>query len=311
MSEYAIISRCSVILYSDSMSDRKKLIFIVNPFAGYHSKENVPALIDQYISDDLFDYEIRETQYAGHAIELAQEAVAEGVDAVVAVGGDGTLNEVASALVHTDTTLGIVPGGSGNGLSMHLGIGRSKKKALRKIAQYNTKTIDTAQVNDKFFVNMAGVGMDGLVAYKTKLSTKRGFSTYFKGAIWESVKYKNQRYKVEIDDKEYEGKFLSVNVANGSMFGYNFTIAPDADEADGLVNALMIHDAHKIDYFGNAWRFFAKRIHKSHFASTEKTTTLKITAYEDSYMHIDGEGYPIEAGEFEFVVHPQSLRVIC
>jgi diacylglycerol kinase (ATP) len=291
--------------------DKKNLIFIVNPFAGYYSKENVPGLIDKMIPKDKFDYKIIKTEYAGHAHEIAAEAAVAGVDTVVAVGGDGTLNEVASALTYTNVTLGIVPGGSGNGLSMHLGIGRSKKKALYKIAQHQTKIIDTAMVNDRFFVNMAGIGMDGLVAYKTKLNARRGFSNYFKGAVWEGLKYKNQYYKVEIDGREYEGKFLSVNVANGSMFGYHFTIAPDADTSDGLMNALMIHDAHKIDYFGNAWRFFAKRIHKSKLASTGKSTTVKLTAYEDSYMHIDGEGYPVQAGEFEFTVMPDSLRIIC
>lgn len=290
---------------------KKNLLFIVNPFAGYYNKENVPGLIEKMIPKDLYDYSISKTEYAGHAHEIALQAVEDKVDAVVAVGGDGTLNEVASALTYTDVTLGIVPAGSGNGLSMHLGIGRSKKKALYKIAQYNTKVIDTARVNDRIFVNMAGIGVDGLVAYKTKLNAKRGFTNYFKGAVWESLKYKNQHYKVEIDGLEYEGKFLSVNVANGSMFGYHFTIAPNADTSDGLMDALMLHDAHKIDYFGNAWRFFAKRIHKSKFASTRKSTTVKLTAYEDSYMHIDGEGYPIEAGEFEFTVMPDSLKIIC
>ena len=293
------------------MSKKRNILFIVNPKAGYHSKDKVPALIDQFIPDHQFDYRVVFTEYAGHASEIAKSAIAQHVDAVVAVGGDGTLNEVASALVYSDVPLGIVPGGSGNGLSMHLGIGRSKKKALNRIAQFKTKYIDSGEVNDRFFINMAGVGMDGLVAYKTKHSSKRGFSNYFKGAIMESVRYKNCRYKVEVDGKEYDDKFLSVNVANGSMFGYHFTVAPNADESDGLMNTMLIHDAHKIDYFGNAWRFFAKRIHKSHFATTEVTTSVKITAYEDSYMHIDGEGYPIEAGELEFKIMPASLKVIC
>ena len=127
----------------------------------------------------------------------------------------------------------------------------------------------------------------------------------------EGLKYRNQPYKIEIDGKEYKGKFLSVNVANGSMFGYNFTIAPNADTADGLMDALIIHDAHKIDYFGNAWRFFAGRIHKSKFASVDKSATIKVTSYEQTYMHIDGEGYSCDAGEYEFKVSPQSLNVIC
>jgi len=293
------------------MSDKKKLLFIINPFAGYRSKNRMPKLINELIAKDKFVYDIAETNYAGHASELAAEGVSADYDAIVAIGGDGTLNEVASSLIYSNVPLGIVPGGSGNGMSTHLGIGRSARKALRILGDFNIRNMDSVKMNDRFYLNMAGIGIDGLVAYKTKLNPKRGFSNYLKGALVESVKYKNQKYTVEVDGKKYTGKFLSVNVANGSMFGYNFTIAADADTSDGLLDALMIRDAHKIDYFGNAWRFWAGRIHKSKLAKTEKTSSLKLTTYEDSYMHIDGEGYPCAAGEFEFTVMQDSLRVIC
>ncbi|MFT4565940.1 MAG: diacylglycerol kinase (ATP) [Saprospiraceae bacterium] len=293
------------------MSDKKKLLFIINPFAGYRSKNRMPKLINEVISKEMFDYDIEETQYAGHASEIAAEGVTSQYNAVVAIGGDGTLNEVASSLIYTDVALGIVPGGSGNGMSTHLGIGRSARKALRILGDYNVRRMDSVKLNDRFYLNMAGIGIDGLVAYKTKLNAKRGFSNYLKGALVESIKYKNQKYTIEVDGKEYTGKFLSVNVANGSMFGYNFTIAADADTSDGLLDTLMIRDAHKIDYFGNAWRFWAGRIHKSKLAKTAKTSSLKLTTYEDSYMHIDGEGYPCPPGEFEFTVMKDSLNVIC
>jgi len=95
------------------------------------------------------------------------------------------------------------------------------------------------------------------------------------------------------------------------MFGYNFKVAADADTSDGLVDTLMIHDAHKMDYFGNAWRFWAGRIHKSKFASMNQVTEVKVTAYEDTFIHIDGEGYPHEAGELKFKVQKHSLKVVC
>lgn len=293
------------------MSVKKQILFVVNPFAGHGSKAKIPQLIEKLVNRQKFDYTVIKTEYAGHASELAEEAKKNKIHAVVSVGGDGTVNEVASALIYSDTALGIIPGGSGNGLSMHLGIGRNAKKALAIIDTFSTKTIDTATVNNRFYVNMAGIGIDGLVAYKTKQNAKRGFSTYLKGALTEAIKYKNQTYKVEIDGRSVEGKFLSVNVANGSMFGYNFKVAANADTSDGLVDTVMIHDAHKMDYFGNAWRFWAGRIHKSKFASLDKATNIKVTTYEDSYMHIDGEGYPFSAGELEFKVLKQSLKVIC
>lgn len=293
------------------MRDKKKILFVINPFAGHGSKAKIPELIVKYVDKSKFDYDLVFTEYAGHASEIAQEAKEKGLDAVISVGGDGTVNEVASALAYSDTALGIIPGGSGNGLSMHLGIGRNARKAIGIINQFDTKVIDTATVNDKFYVNMAGVGIDGLVAYKTKQSSKRGFRTYLKGALSEAVKYKNQTYKVEIDGQVQEGKFLSINVANGSMFGYNFKIAANADTSDGLVDALMVHDAHKMNYIGNAWRFWAGRIHKSKFASLNQVSSIKVTTFEDSFMHVDGEGYPFSAGELEFKVMKQSLTVIC
>lgn len=293
------------------MTDKKTILFIVNPFAGHGSKAKIPDQIVNAVDKQKFDYELVFTEYAGHASKIAASAKDSGVDAVISVGGDGTVNEVASSLTYSDTALGIIPGGSGNGLSMHLGIGRNARKAMSIINKFDTKVIDTATVNDQFYVNMAGVGIDGLVAYKTKQSSKRGFSTYLKGALSEAVKYKNQTYKVEINGEVQEGKFLSINVANGSMFGYNFKIAANADTSDGLVDALMVHDAHKMNYIGNAWRFWAGRIHKSKFASLNQVSSIKVTTFEDSYMHVDGEGYPFSAGELEFKVMKQSLKVIC
>ena len=292
-------------------SDKKSILFIVNPFAGHHSKSKVPGIIEQKMDKEQFDYDIVFTEYEGHAKELAERGKNQNMDAVVAVGGDGTINEAASALIYSDTALGIIPGGSGNGLSMHLGIGRNAYKAIDIFQKFTLKEIDTATVNERFFVNMAGIGIDGLVAYKTKNSAKRGFSTYLRGALTEAIKYKNKNYKIEIDGQEYEGKFLSINVANGSMFGYNFKIAANADTSDGLVDALLIHDAHKMDYFGNAWRFWAGRIHKSKFASLNKASKILVTSFDDNYIHIDGEGYPQEAGELEFKVMKKSLKVIC
>ncbi len=293
------------------MSSKKKLLFIVNPFAGHGSKSKIPNLIVNSIDKSKFEYDLVFTEYGGHAKIIAKEARANNMDAVVSVGGDGTVNEIASELLYADTALGIIPGGSGNGLSSHLGIGRNAKKAIEILDRYQIKKIDTATVNDQCYVNMAGVGIDGLVAYKTAQSSKRGFKTYLKGALTEAIKYKNQTYKVEIDGVVQEGKFLSINVANGSMFGYNFTVAADADTSDGYVDALMLHDAWKMDYFGNAWRFWAGRIHKSKFASMNKVTEVKVTTYEDTFMHIDGEGYPLQAGELSFKVQKHSLQVIC
>lgn len=291
--------------------DKRKYLFIINPFAGVDSKDRLPQLIAERLPTDRYDCSIQHTEYAGHATIIARQQKNNGYDAIIAVGGDGTVNEVAAGLIHSETPMGIIPGGSGNGLAMHLGIGRNARRALRLLGDPKIKQIDTVQMNDRFFLNMAGVGIDGLVAYKTKHSTKRGFGTYFRGAIIESVKYQNRRYTVDIDGQTYTGRFLSVNIANGSMFGYHFKVAAKANTEDGLLDAVIIHDAKKRSYFGNAWRFWAGTMHRSKLATSDRAPVITLTTHDNTFMHIDGEGYPCEPGTFEFRVLPKSLNVIC
>ena len=180
----------------------QKIRFIINPFSGLSRKKNVPALIEKYIDASKFKYDISFTKEAGHAIELAQAAVDENYDIVVAVGGDGSVNEVANALIGTEVKLGILPGGSGNGFAMHLGLGRNIKKAIQLLNSAQAITIDTGLLNGRPFVNLGGTGFDALVAYKTKQSTLRGLWAYTKFATLEAWSYPIENYTVLIDNQE-------------------------------------------------------------------------------------------------------------
>ena len=292
------------------MTDTNKILFIVNPFAGISKKKNFPKMVEYHLGSANVSYNIKYTEHSGHATTLAQVGVKDGTDIVVAVGGDGTVNEVAKALVNTSTALGIIPGGSGNGLSMHLGIGRNAHKALSILKNPKFKRIDTCKINDEFFLNMAGTGMDAKVAHRTSQNKHRGFLNYFMDTLRISFFYHNEDYKVELDNAVREGRFLSVNLANGSMFGYNFVVAPQANIQDGYLQLVMMHHAPKWQYFLHSWRFFTRTIHKAPFAEILPTKNVKIQAKNPLYYHLDGDGYAVESNELNAEVLPKSLLVV-
>jgi len=291
------------------LSKAKKILFIVNPFAGVSKKRNFPEMVEKHLGNSNVYYKIAYTEYGGHATELAEQGVKEGADIIAAVGGDGTVNEVAKALVNTDTALGIIPGGSGNGLSMHLGIGRNTSKAIKLLKNADLKTIDTCKINNEFFLNMAGTGMDAKVAHRTSMNKHRGFINYFLDTLKISLSYRNEDYYVQADGDVREGKFLSVNLANGSMFGYNFVVAPQANVQDGNLQLVMMHHAPKWKYFLHSWRFFTRSIHKAPFAEILAAKNVKIQSKNKIYYHRDGDGYAMDKHELNAEVLPQSLQV--
>lgn len=289
---------------------KKQLVFIVNPISGTKSKENLDTDVSKALDLNLFDYRIAFTEGPLHAVELTKDAVNNKTDIVVAVGGDGTVNEVASALVNSDTRLAVVPYGSGNGFAMHLGLGRNPQKAISFLNDTKELLIDSCRVNEHFYVNLAGVGFDARVAYELKTSKTRGFQAYFKNSFEQGIKYKNQIYKIQYDDSEtVEAKFLSITVANASMFGYNFTIAPNADLSDGVLDVVHIKDAPKYKYFANMHRFLNRTILKTPLTHLKFAKKISIKSDQPMYYHVDGEGM-IGEDELVFSILPGSLKVL-
>lgn len=292
------------------MTSLRKILFIINPFSGGGKGKKILPLLEQQLPKDSFNWDYQFTKNKGHATELAQAAVTEGYEIVVAVGGDGTVNEVAAGLVNTSTIMGIIPAGSGNGLAMHLGLGRKPEKAIDIICKQHVITIDTCKVNDQHFVNLAGIGFDGLVAFKVARSTSRGFLGYFREFVQAAWTYKPQHYEFYIDDKAFKDQYLFVEVANAPMFGYNFVVAPMAKLNDGLLEVVLVRKAPKWQYFGLVPRMLQSDINDSNLVErfTAKEVVFKLE--ENSPIHVDGEGF-FASGELRFVINPLSLRVIC
>jgi YegS/Rv2252/BmrU family lipid kinase len=289
---------------------KEKIVFLVNPFSGTGNKKSIPGQIKALLDHTKYDHEIIFTEYAGHGAFLAEKKIKEGFSIIVAVGGDGTVNEIAGALKNTNAALGIIPGGSGNGFCMHLGIGRNPKRAIEILNTGKKIKIDTCMLNEHFYLNVAGLGFDAQIAYLTKNNKKRGFLHYFLTSMRESKEFKAKKVKLHLDNNIIiEGKYVAVVVANASMYGYNFTVAPSAALDDGLLDIMLIKDAPIYRLFISAYRFLNRSLHKSSLTETFRTRKIVMKCEQPVYYHIDGEGFEM-AQSFEAKVIPNSLNVI-
>ena len=290
----------------------QKIRFIANPFSGNTIAQKIHLLVERHLDMNEYQYEITFTDYAGHASILAQEAVEAKYDMVVAVGGDGSINEVAKSLIGTDTTLGVLPAGSGNGFSMHLGIGRNPEKALQFIKNGQDIKIDTCKVNGIPYINLAGIGFDANVAQRIKGSTLRGFRGYLTYSLQEAWNYQMQDFEIEIDGKTFHRECFSVAVANAPMYGYGFVVAPSAVLNDGLLEVMILKAASKWRYVFEGWRYLNNSLNESSLAEHYPAKKVKIiTKQKPLALHFDGESTIVEDGILNFELVPQSLTVRC
>ena len=176
---------------------KQKILYLINPISGTQRKKGIALLAETLTNRDLYEVELSYTEYAGHATELTKAAVDRGIDVVVAVGGDGTVNEVGRALVHTDTALAIIPCGSGNGLARHLRIPLSPRKAIDIINQGFVQALDYGTINDCPFFCTCGVGFDAFISQKFASAGKRGLLTYVENTLKSGLQYKPQTYIIE------------------------------------------------------------------------------------------------------------------
>lgn len=293
---------------SQDIKNRKKILFVVNPFSGVGKQKSIEKYIEKALDHKLFDYAVKYTEAPHHATELTKNAIESKFDIVVAVGGDGTVNEVAQAIVGTDVILGIIPLGSGNGLARHLNISLIPQKAIQIISQLNVKIIDTVVANDQFFVNLAGVGFDAYVAEKFSQHRKRGFFKYLKITFWEYLHYQPTNFILIIDGKKITRKALFVSFANSDQFGNNTSIAPQARIDDGFMDVSIMK---KVPLWKAGYTIallFSKQINQSKYIETFRAREVRLIQ-EQKIIHLDGE--PLEINESLLVkINPLSLSVL-
>ncbi|NVO21610.1 MAG: diacylglycerol kinase family lipid kinase [Bacteroidetes bacterium] len=295
------------------MEPRKaNILFIVNPKAGItiKSKLFIRLLAGHYLDSERYMPEIQFTQYVSHATEIANEAVKNGIPTIVAVGGDGTINEVASALVNTGTVMGILPTGSGNGLAHHLKIPMNLISALRVINKGNSKLIDTISINNsRLFTSIAGIGFDAMVAEKFASSGVRGLFSYMRIIIQEFKNYQPVDYEMVLDGKIYNKNALFISFANSDQFGFRSRIAPQARIDDGWLDVCVVTKPSFFKVFFIAPRVFVGTVGKTGYAEYFKAKEVEIRRSGGSQVNIDGEAVTIEQ-DMKLKINPLSLRVI-
>ncbi|WDF55143.1 diacylglycerol/lipid kinase family protein [Mucilaginibacter sp. KACC 22063] len=287
---------------------KKKLLFIINPVAGGKRKDKVPALIDRYLDKSIFDYDIKFTEAQSQASVMAAEAI-DHHDIIVAVGGDGTVNEIASALAGSKAIFGIIPFGSGNGLSRFLHIPMDTAEAIKTLNSVNTETIDGAKINGQWFFNMAGMGFDAHISEVFSHQKTRGFTTYFKSSVKEITTYKSQVYHLDIDGKQYEREAFMLSFANSSQYGNNAHVSPHASVQDGLLDVCVIKPFPLYRFPEMGLRMFTGTADKSDYVEIIKGRHIEVKREEPGPVHLDGEPQMLGT-EAEIEVVPHILKVI-
>ncbi len=291
------------------MNSKKKILFLINPKSGVQSKKKVPQQIEKYIDKHKYDYSIEYTQYAGHACELAKNAVERGVDVVVAVGGDGTINEVGRTIIHTRTAMGVIPCGSGNGFARHLGIPMNIKKSIEFINNAEPVVIDYGKINGNPFFCSCGVGFDALVSYDFSKGNKRGFFSYIKKSLADWVKYKPETYEVELEGTNRTCKAFVIACGNASQYGNNAYIAPYASMRDGLLSVSVLGPFTTLEVPILAAHLFRNTIDKNRHMKTYASRWVKIKREKEGPAHFDGEPTLMDA-ELLIEIVPDGLNVL-
>ena len=288
---------------------QKKIVFIVNPKSGTERQKEIGKAVAAHLNGSLYTHEILNTQYAGHGAELARHAATNGAHAVVAVGGDGSVNEIARGLEGTNCLLGIIPKGSGNGISRTLGIPLGVAEAVKVISAGKSKAIDIGYANERLFVSNAGVAFDALISQKFATSHKRGFLVYSWLVAKHLWQYKSRDYTIVADGKELLERAFMVNVANGKHFGYSFRIAPMADCTDGKLELIIVRGFPKILGGLIAMRAMLGDITTSRYVRHQTCSTITISHPDLNVMQVDGDALPC-TNSITFHVKRQAQRIL-
>ena len=291
------------------MKNKQKILFIINPISGTGKQKIVERLIKKDLNQNKFVVTIKYTERAGHAISLSSKASKDQYDIVVAVGGDGSVNEVGQSLVDTDTLLGVIPTGSGNGLARHLKIPLNIKDAILSLNSNNYIRADVGKVNDKVFIGTAGVGFDAHIGRLFAKAKKRGFLTYVRLTVKEFFNYNPQDYEINIDGKIYKRNAFIVCFANSNQWGNNTYISPNSIINDGYLRVVVLK---KMSLFLLPFfilKLFLKRIDSSIYYEEFKGKKI-IIKQQNELAHLDGD--PFNIGKcLSIEVVPKSLKIAC
>lgn len=286
-----------------------RICFIYNPISGARRLKGLEDLIRQNLNLKRFDYTLLPSSSAKDAMKLAADAVKENFDIIVAVGGDGTVNEIVQGIGNAPVILGIIPNGSGNGLARHLEIPLEAEKAIKLINNLNLRTIDLATINGLPFASISGLGFDARVANKYRKLKKRGLYGYTRVVMMEFFRYHESEYTLSFNDQKINRRALLVSIANSNQFGYNMIIAPTAKPDDGLLDIVILKKFPLGEIPRMIGLLFTGKIDQSSYVESFKTTEVHIVRNKAERVNIDGEA--IKMGKEILVrIQPAAIKVI-
>ncbi len=295
--KYKICHKKSVSLcvkQDPSMDTKRKILVIINPISGTNGKSDIPAMVHQALDTDQWDVDLTYTQYPGHATEIACAAIKDNIDAVAAIGGDGTINEIATALAGSNVALGIVPLGSGNGFARHLHLPMGTAAALSVINQGHSEMVDYCTVNGKPFFCTCGAGFDAQVSQTFSEAGSRGMITYLKAMINEYFRYHGEHFSIIIDNNLIEEKAFVVACCNAAQYGNNAFIAPHASMQDGMIDVTVIHNFNIINGALLGARMLTRQLEHDKHVSIYRGKNITIKRSKPDIIHIDGDPVMME-----------------
>lgn len=269
----------------------------------------MPGIVKEHLDPAVFEYDFEFTTGIFHAHDLAVAAVGE-YDTIVAVGGDGTVNEIASGIAETETELAVIPFGSGNGLARFLGIPMDTVGAIKNMNTGRSIVIDAGKMNDQWFFNMAGMGFDAHISHVfAQGGDKRGFINYFKSSLQEIANYRSQEYHIEVDGQALDREAFMLSIANSSQYGNNAHVSPTASVQDGLLDVCVIKPFPLWRFPEMGLRMFTKTADKSKYVEIIKGKHVHITRIKPGPIHLDGEPQSADT-DIRIDVVPSALKVI-
>lgn len=287
---------------------KKRVAFVINPKSGSDRKTDRVALIKNNLSDN-YDATIFEWKKVDDRDRIFKEVLEGNFDIAVAVGGDGTVSQLASALCNSKVALGIIPFGSGNGLARHLQVPMDKVAAMELIANGEIQIIDKGIINGQDFFCTCGTGFDARIGKLFADSTTRGFLTYARLILREYNKYDHEPYRITLDGKEIERDAFLVTVANAGQYGNNAWIAPGAKVNDGLLRVVVLKPFRWWKILSLVRKVFMKQMEQSKYAETYTAKEIRIERTGKGAAHFDGE--PAEFGAtLDIKVVPSCLKVV-
>jgi len=287
----------------------EKITFVINPIAGQKKYKIVEKKIYEYLNHKKFDLSIKYSKKKGDVKTIAQKAIVNGANIIIAVGGDGTVNEVSSVLINSKIKMGAIHIGSGNGLALCLGIPTNIKKAIEIINLNQVRKIDCMSINNLHSINIIGFGFDAFVAKKFARESNRGLLKYIFLTFTLLKKYNPKTYTIKINNKIKKITAFALNICNGQQFGNNFLISPKAKLDDGKLNVCIIKTFKWYEFLILITQFYFKKIHFSKFYQSYNTNELIINSKKRNLIHLDGESHTIN-NKVNIHVIPKSINFI-